>query len=87
MLELLDFWAEWCQPCKLMAPVLEEVKNEYAGKLAVKEINVDEEPAESQKFGVMSIPTYILMKDGKEVDRLVGAVGKAPLVEKINSHL
>lgn len=87
MIELLDFWAEWCGPCKVMAPVLEEIKKDYIGKVNIKEIDVDAEPHEAQKYGVMSIPTYIIMKDGQEVGRLIGAVGKAPLEEKIRENL
>lgn len=87
MVELIDFWAEWCGPCKMMAPVLEELKKDYAGKLTIKEVNVDENEEEASRFGVLSIPTYVIMKDGQEVARLIGAVGKGPLEEKIKAHL
>jgi thioredoxin 1 len=87
MIEIVDFWAEWCTPCKMMTPIIEELKNKYEGKVTVTEINVDEQPEESEKYGVMSIPTYLIRKDGQEVARLIGAVGKAPLEEKIKENL
>ena len=69
---LVDFWAEWCGPCKMAGPVLEDLSETYKGKVAVMKLNVDENPVMSQKFGVMSIPTTILFKDGKEMGRQVG---------------
>ena len=87
MVELVDYWAEWCTPCKMMTPIIEELKKTYAGKLSVTEINVDEKPELSEQAGVMSIPTYVIKKDGQEVARLIGAVGKAPLEEKIKENL
>ena len=78
-LTLLDFWAPWCGPCKIMDPIIDEIEKELGDKLKVDRINVDEDPAKSQQFGVMSIPTYIIMKDGKEVGRKIGITAKAEL--------
>ncbi len=79
MVTLLDFWAPWCGPCKIMNPVIDELEKEMGDKLKVDRINVDEDPAKSQQFGVMSIPTYVIMKDGKEVGRKIGVTAKAEL--------
>lgn len=79
--QLLDYWAEWCGPCRIMEPILEEIEKEFKGKVEIVKINVDEKPEEASKFGVMSIPTYIVMKDGKEVGRRVGSMPKAELVK------
>jgi len=84
---LVDFWAAWCGPCKMIAPVVEEVAQEYAGKLKVCKLDVDQNGALATQFGVMSIPTLLLFKDGQSVDRLVGYMPKAKLVEKISPHL
>lgn len=73
---LVDFWAEWCGPCKMAAPVIDQLSDEYAGKVLVAKLDVDAEPEVAQKYGVMSIPTVILFKDGTEVARQVGFAGK-----------
>jgi thioredoxin 1 len=73
---LVDFWATWCNPCKMAEPVLEELSEAYQGKVGVSKLNVDENQATTMKFGVMSIPTTILFKDGKELGRQVGFSGK-----------
>ncbi len=73
---MIDFWAEWCGPCKMAAPVIDQLSDEYAGKVLVGKIDVDAEGELAQKFGVMSIPTVILFKDGVEIGRQVGFAGK-----------
>ncbi|HUP75017.1 MAG TPA: thioredoxin [Acidimicrobiales bacterium] len=84
---LVDFWAEWCGPCKMVAPILQEIADEQAGKLKIVKLNVDEAPDVAMKHQVMSIPTLIVFKDGVEVDRLVGARGKAQLLESLAPFL
>lgn len=69
---MVDFWADWCGPCKMLAPVIEALAEEYEGKIVTGKVNVDEEPGLAQKYGIMSIPTVIFFKDGKEVERKVG---------------
>ena len=73
---LVDFWAPWCGPCKMAEPVLEELSNEYEGKVLVAKLNVDENPKTAQDYDVMSIPTTVLFKDGKEIGRQIGFAGK-----------
>ena len=85
MVKLLDFWAPWCGPCHVMAPVLEEIKKELAGKVELEEINVDENPQKASEYGVMSIPTYVIEKDGKEVGRKIGVTSKAELLKLLQS--
>lgn len=85
MVKLLDFFANWCGPCHVMAPVLEEIKKELAGKAEIEEINVDENQAKAAEYGVMSIPTYIIIKDGKEVGRKIGVTPKAELLKLLQS--
>ncbi len=84
---LVDFWAEWCGPCKMIAPILDEIAEEQAGKLKVAKLNVDEAPAVAQRFAVMSIPTMIVFQDGKPAKRLVGAKPKAALVKDLSEFL
>lgn len=86
-LVLVDFWAPWCGPCRMIAPVLEQLDVEYAGKVKITKMNVDENPETPGRFGVMGIPTLILFKDGKEVDKIVGALPKQNFVDMINKHL
>lgn len=84
---LIDFYADWCGPCIAMVPVIEGLEKEFSGKLEIKKINVDENEQEAAKHGVMSIPTYIIINNGKEVDRLVGAVSREVIKSKIEQHL
>lgn len=84
---LVDYWAEWCGPCKMIAPILEEVAREQAGKVRIAKVNVDDNPGLATKFNVMSIPTMIVFKDGAEDQRLVGARGKPQLLEDLDSYL
>lgn len=84
---LVDFYADWCGPCKLSAPVLEELSDEYKGKLNIVKLNVDENQATSQKYGVMSIPTIIAFKKGQEVERMSGFGGKDGYVRLIDKVL
>lgn len=84
---LADFWAEWCGPCKAIAPVLEEIAGEYAEKMKVVKLDVGSNSIIPTQFGVMYIPTLILFVDGNPVERLVGALSKSSLVDKIESHL
>jgi len=84
---LVDFYADWCGPCKMMSPLVEELAAEYAGKAKVGKLNVDESGNTAQKYKVMSIPTLLIIKKGQVVDQIVGAVPKQQLINKLNSHL
>jgi thioredoxin 1 len=84
---LVDFWAEWCGPCRMIAPTIDELAKEYAGKLIVAKLNVDDNPASAGKYMVMSIPTLIFFKNGEEVDKIVGVVSKEELKNKIDNLL
>jgi thioredoxin 1 len=84
---LLDFWAEWCGPCKMIAPILDEIATEYAGKVTIAKINVDENPKTPMKFSVRGIPTLILFKDGKAEGQKIGAVRKAELSTFLDGKL
>ncbi len=80
---LLDMWAPWCGPCLMVAPVIEELAAEMAGRVRVAKLNVDENPATAARFGVQSIPTLLLLKGGRELDRIVGVQSKAAIVQRI----
>lgn len=84
---LVDFWAEWCGPCKVIAPILDELGTEQEGKLRIGKLNVDEHPGIARRFEVMSIPTLILFKDGEPAARLTGARGKSQILAEISDHL
>ena len=84
---LVDFWAIWCGPCKMIAPVVEELAAEMDGKLKVAKVDVDANPKIAMQFGIRSIPTLLIFKDGKVVEQIVGAVPKRHLVEKLTLHL
>lgn len=85
MIEIVDFYAEWCHPCQVMKPVMHELEKELEGKANVKFINVDENQQESSKHGVMSIPTYVVLKDGKEIDRFIGVTAKQKFLDLVNN--
>jgi len=84
---LVDYWAEWCGPCKMIAPILEEVVDDYAGKLKIAKLNIDENPSTPPKFGIRGIPTLILFKDGDVEATKVGALSKSQLTAFIDSNL
>jgi len=84
---LVDFWAEWCGPCKMIAPILEEIANEKGDSLKIAKLNVDEAPEIARRFEVMSIPTMILFKDGQEAKRIIGAKPKQALLDDVAEFL
>ncbi len=84
---LIDFWAEWCGPCKMIAPLLDEMASEYADRMAVMKLNIDENPNVAQKFGIRSIPTLMLFKDGNVHAQKLGAMSKSQLTEFLETNL
>lgn len=84
---LIDFYADWCGPCKMMAPVVEELSEEYKEKAVFGKVNVDENPSLAQKYGVMSIPTFVVLKDGQVAGKAMGAIDKKELEEKLDAVL
>jgi thioredoxin 1 len=84
---LVDFWAEWCGPCKMIAPVLDEIAHELDGKLTIGKLDIDENGDTAMAFGVMSIPTLLLFKGGEPVERIVGFQQKAQLMRRLQAHL
>lgn len=85
-LAVIDFWAVWCGPCKMIAPIIDEIANEYGEKVVVGKVDVDNNPAISSQYGIRSIPTIFFIKNGEVVDRVVGAVPKSELVKRIQKH-
>ena len=86
-LSVIDFWAEWCGPCRAIGPVIEELATEYAGKVNIGKVNVDVNPNLSMNFGITSIPAILFVKGGQVVDKQIGAVPKSVLDKKIQSHM
>ncbi len=84
---IVDFWAAWCGPCKMISPIIEQLSGELAGKAIFGKLNVDENPKVSNAFGIQSIPTMIIFKNGQVVDRIIGAMTKSQLILKISSHI
>lgn len=84
---LVDFWAVWCGPCKMIAPIVNELAFEYTGKVKVGKLDIDNNQQVAMKYGIRSIPTLLIFKDGKIVDQIIGAVPKATIAAKINSHV
>ncbi len=86
-LTVVDFWAEWCAPCRIIAPILEELAQEYAGKVTIAKLNVDENPQTAARFGIRSIPTLLFFKGGERVDQVIGAVPRGTIQSKIGTYL
>lgn len=85
-LVVVDCWATWCAPCRAIGPIVEQLAKEYSGKVVFGKLNVDENPETTQRFGIMAIPTLLVMKNGNEVDRIVGLAPKDQLAAKINTY-
>jgi len=86
-LMVIDCWAPWCGPCRMVAPIIEELARDYAGRVFFGKLNVDENPQTSVRFGIMSIPTLLIMKNGTEIERIIGAVPKDVIEGKLQKHL
>lgn len=84
---LVDYWAEWCGPCRMIAPILDEIASEYAGRVKVAKLNIDENPTTPPKYGIRGIPTLMLFKDGNVAATKVGALSKSQLAAFLNGHL
>jgi len=84
---VVDCWAAWCAPCRAIAPIVEQLAKDYKGKIVFGKLNVDENPETQNRFGIMAIPTLLVMKSGKELDRIVGALPKNQLEAKVNSYI
>ena len=84
---LVDFWASWCMPCKVMAPVIEELARDYAGKAAFAKVNVDENPEVASRYNIMSIPHFIVFRNGRPTERIVGAIGRGPLEDALKKYI
>ncbi|HRD08899.1 MAG: thioredoxin [Saprospiraceae bacterium] len=84
---VIDFWAEWCGPCRLIGPIVEDLAKDFDGRVKIGKVNVDENPQISMQYGIRSIPTILIIKDGQVVDKHVGTTTKANLAEKINAQL
>jgi len=84
---LVDFWAAWCGPCRMVSPVIDQLADEYEGKIKIAKVNVDENPELAGKYGIMSIPSIFLFKNGKKVDSIIGARSKQAFIEMIQKHL
>jgi len=84
---LVDFWADWCMPCRMMAPVMEELAQAYAERALFGKVNVDENPQIASRYGIMSIPHFLIFKNGTRVEKIVGAVGRDPLENAIKKYL
>ena len=82
---MIDFWAEWCGPCRMIAPIVEDLSTEYDGKVVILKCDVDENPEIAQKFGIRNIPTLVFLKKGELVDKLVGAVQRSKITEKLDA--
>ncbi|MCM8799235.1 MAG: thioredoxin [Candidatus Omnitrophica bacterium] len=84
---LVDFWAPWCAPCRIIAPIVEEIAKEYKDKIKVAKLNVEDYPSIASRFGIMSIPTLIIFKDGKAVESLIGVVSKNQIISRIKNYV
>ncbi|OGY27766.1 MAG: thioredoxin [Candidatus Woykebacteria bacterium RIFCSPHIGHO2_12_FULL_43_10] len=87
MIEVLKFYADWCTPCHVLSPIMDEIEKELGAKVTIKKIDVDADNNTAMKYGVLSIPTLVLIKDGKEVDRIVGLASKEAIQSKLSPHL